>query len=50
MVWLSFLVVLRSVALSYVKENKLLFMGHKIGEKEKLYAFCFILIREDLQN
>ena len=50
MVWLSFLVVLRSVTLSYVQENKLLFMGHKIGEKGKLYAFCFILVREDLQN
>ena len=25
-------------------------MGHEIGVRESLYAFCFILIREDLQN
>ena len=40
MVWLSFLVVLRLVALSYVQENKLLFMGHKIGEREN-YMLLF---------
>ena len=40
MVWLSSLVVLRSVALSYVQENKLLFMGHKIGEREN-YLLLF---------
>ena len=39
MVWLSFLVVLRSVALSYIKENKLLLMGHEFGVRESLYAF-----------
>ena len=40
MVWLSSLVVLQSVALSYVQENKLLFMGHKIGEREN-YLLLF---------
>ena len=48
MVWLSFLVVLRSVALSYVKEIKTV-MDMKLGWG-KVLCFSFIPVHEDLQN
>ena len=49
-VWLSFLVVLRRVALSYIKENKTVIDGTWIWGEGKFICLCFILVREDLQN